>query len=91
MLLPVSISCKQSEKKIIETKAFLDTGAGGKFIDQNFVWKNKLETRKLEKPITVYNMDGTKNKKGTIVKCVDVNLQIGDKIIPMELMVTGLG
>ena len=26
-----------------------------------------------------------------ITRCVDVNLQIVDKVIPMELMVTGLG
>ena len=57
MSLPISISCGE---KIIETKALLDTGAGGKFIDQNFIQQNKLETRKLEKPIVVYNVDGTK-------------------------------
>ena len=39
----------------------------------------------------VYNVDGTKNKKGMITRCVDVNLQIGDKVIPTELMITGLG
>ena len=39
----------------------------------------------------VYNVDGTKNKKGTITQCVDVNLQIGNRMIPMELMVTRLG
>ena len=91
MLLPISISNNQTCGRTVETKALLNTGAGEKFIDQNFVWQNKLVTRKLEKPIMVYNMDGTKNKKGTIVKCVDVNLQIGDRKIPTELMVTGLG
>ena len=34
---PVLLSCKQSGNKNVETKALLDTGAGGKFIDQNFV------------------------------------------------------
>ena len=88
MSLPILISCGE---KIIETKALLDSGAGGKFINQNFIQQNKLETQKLEKPIMVYNVDGTKNKKGTITRCIDVNLQIGDKVIPMGLMVTGLG
>ena len=71
MSLPISISCGE---KIVKTKALLNTGAGGKFIDQNFIWQNKLETWKLEKSIMVYNVDGTKNKKGTITRCVDVNL-----------------
>jgi hypothetical protein len=35
------------EKKIIKTTTLLDTGAGGKFIDQNFVRKQKIETKKL--------------------------------------------
>ena len=64
MMIPISILDRQEGS--IETKALLDTGAGGKFIDQNFVLLNQLQTQKLKKPITVYNVDGTKNKKGTI-------------------------
>ena len=89
MTIPILILDRQERN--IEMKALLDTGAGGKFINQNFVLLNQLRTRKLEKPIMVYNVDGTKNKKGTITRCVDVNLQIGDKVIPTELMITGLG
>jgi len=49
-------------KKSAETTALLDTGAGGKFIDQNFVRNKKIETKKLEYPIKVFNVDGTLNK-----------------------------
>ena len=45
----------------------------------------------MEQPITVYNVDGTKNKTGMITCYVDLNLQIGDKITDTRLMVTGLG
>ena len=66
MLLPISILSEKNKERTIETKALLNTGAGGKFIDQNFILANSIRTQKLEKPITVYNMDGTKNKTGMI-------------------------
>ena len=91
MLLPISISSEKNKERIIETKALLDTGAGGKFIDQNFVLANGIRTLKLEKPITVYNVDGTQNKQGTITRYAEVNLQIGEKTTATRLMVTGLG
>ena len=91
IFLPITIESKTDKKKTIDTKALLDTGAGGKFIDQNFILAHGIKTRKLEKPITVYNVDGTKNKTGTITQYVDLNLRIGDRTMDTRLMVTGLG
>ena len=91
MQLPIILSCKKSGNKNVETKALLDTGAGGKFIDQNFVLRNNIRTYKLAKPITVYNVDGMENKTGTITRYVDVNLQIGNRTTSTKLLVTGLG
>ena len=59
-------------KKNIETLALIDSGAGGKFIDQNFARKEKFEMKDLENPLVVYNVDGTLNKTGTIRKYVDL-------------------
>jgi hypothetical protein len=50
------------QKKIVETTTLLDTRAGGKFINQNFVRNQKIETKKLKYPIKVFNVDGTPNK-----------------------------
>jgi hypothetical protein len=50
------------QKKIVETTTLLDTEAGGKFIDQNFVRNQKIETKELKYPIEVFNVDGTPNK-----------------------------
>jgi hypothetical protein len=50
------------QKKIVETTTLLDTGGGGKFIDQNFVRNQKIETKELKYPIKVFNVDGTPNK-----------------------------
>ena len=37
MTLSIKISGESLDQKTIEMKALLDTGAGGKFINQNFV------------------------------------------------------
>ena len=90
MNIPISISIDKTNERTIETKALLDTGAGGKFIDQKFVLQENIRTHKLAKP-TVYNVDGTENKTGTITRYVDVNLQIGNRTTATKLLVTGLG
>jgi hypothetical protein len=47
------------QKKTIKTTTLLDTGAGGKLIDQNFVQNQKIKTKELKYPIEVFNVDGT--------------------------------
>ena len=87
MSIPITIC----GKKIIETKALLDTGAGGKFIDQNFVRQLHLKTQNLESPIKVYNVDGTPNKQGTIRKYAKLDITINGRMQSEDLLVTGLG
>ena len=92
MTIPIAISSeKNGEKRIAETKALLDTGAGGKFIDQNYVREQELETKDLQFPIKVYNVDGTPNKKGTITKYVNLKMKINGRIRSTNLLATGLG
>ena len=50
-----------------------------------------FKTHKLEKPLQVYNMDGTKNKQGMIKYYVNLNLEINGRKMTTELLVTGLG
>ncbi len=53
-----------SNLKTTETKALIDSGAEGKFVDGTIVnWKNVIC---LKKPITVRNVDGTHNEMGKI-------------------------
>ena len=77
--------------KNVETLALIDSGAGGKFIDQNFARKEKLEMKDLENPLVVYNVDGTLNKTGTIRKYVDLPIIINGRKTTERLLVTGLG
>jgi galactitol-specific phosphotransferase system IIB component len=50
------------QKEFIETTTLLDTGAGGKFINQNFVRNQKIETKELKYPIEVFNVNEIPNK-----------------------------
>jgi transposase InsO family protein len=91
MHLPLKISSKKHEGTVIVEEGFLDSGAGGKFIDQNFVKAKQLETEPLIFPIKVYNVDGTPNKRGTIRRYVDLNIEVHGMIRKERLLVTGLG
>ena len=75
MYLPLKITSKKTvEIKTIEV--LLDSGASGKFIDQNFAKNIKIKQQDLKKPIKVYNVDGTLNKQGTIRKYINLDLEI---------------
>jgi len=72
MHLPISISCDRGRgKKTVETKALVNSGAGGTFINQNFARTKGFRLQNLEHPITVYNVNGTLNKRGTIVHFIE--------------------
>ncbi|KZV83629.1 hypothetical protein EXIGLDRAFT_592594, partial [Exidia glandulosa HHB12029] len=43
----------------IGVSTLVDCGATSEFIGEEFVRVNNLPTRKLERPIPVYNVDGT--------------------------------
>jgi predicted aspartyl protease len=68
------------QKKIIKATTVLDTGAGGKFINQNFVRNQKIETKELEYPIEVFNVNGTPNKWGTITEYTRLDLTINGQM-----------
>ena len=54
MHIPFSVAT-ETDKKIIETTALIDSGAGGQFIDQNFAKNFKI--KKLKKPLKAYNVE----------------------------------
>ena len=74
MNLPMKIL---SEKGIeIIEEGFVDSGAGGKFINQNYVRTKGFRKERLSEQIKIYNMDGTPNKQGTIRYYVNLNIGI---------------
>jgi len=62
----------------VNTKSLINSGAKGKFIDQNYAQSIGIKQTALEEPIKVFNVDGTRNKRGTITHMADVKLTIGN-------------
>ena len=79
MYLPIKISYEKQKGIEIIKEGFLDCGATGNFINQNYAKANGLEMEQLEKPLKVYNVDGTANKRRMIRHYVDLNIYIHGK------------
>jgi len=71
--------------------ALLDCGATGLFINSTLVREKGLTTRTLQRPIPVYNVDGSPNEAGSITEVVDLVLQFKDHSERVVLAVTNLG
>jgi len=56
IMLPIHLKTTDTMEET-STEAIVDTGATGDFIDQDFVTRAKLPTRKLSQPILIYNVD----------------------------------
>ena len=72
-------------------EALLDCGATGQFLDMKFVQEHKLNTRRLPRPIPVYNVDGSLNKSGSIREEVDIILTFQNHTERTTFAVTDLG
>ena len=91
MNLPLKLSSEKEKEIVIVEEGFLDSSAGGKFIDQSYARTKGLDTEPLIEPIKVYNVDGTPNKRGTIRRYVDLNIKVHGQTRKEWLLVTGLG
>src|ERR1700678_3076153 len=89
LFIPITI--RDQSGKTVVTPALVDSGAGGKFIDQNFARNFKMDIYNLEKPMKALNVDGTENKRGTIKQDVDLTFTINGRPQTQRLFLTGLG
>ena len=66
--LPIILSqtSRSNQKDEVGTRALVDSGAEDNFIDATFTKLMGFKTLPLDEPIKVYNVDGTRNKEGTI-------------------------
>ena len=71
--ITVQLQTLDTGEKITVT-ALLDSGATGMFLDSKWVLANNLNTRRLPRPIPVYNVDGTLNQGGSISEELDLNM-----------------
>src|ERR1700677_2811814 len=74
----------------INIDSLLDCGASGLFIDKQFVELNDITTRKLSRPIPIYNVDKTLNEGGTIKEAVDLIVSHGNHKERATFWVCGL-
>ena len=58
--------------EIKSTKALVDSGATGEFINRHYAKSSWFHLLKLSKPIPVFNIDSTPNEAGSVTKVVDL-------------------
>ncbi|KAG9218573.1 hypothetical protein CCMSSC00406_0001313 [Pleurotus cornucopiae] len=69
----------------------LDCGASDSFIDQGFVKKNNIKTKKLANPAVIRNADGTSNNAGRVTEKVEIRMLFRGHLEVMVFYVTNLG
>ena len=69
----------------------LDCGASDSFIDQEFVKKNNIKTKKLANPAVIRNADGTANNAGRVTEKVETRMRYKGHVEVMIFYVTNLG
>ncbi len=90
IMLPTHLKTMDTMEEA-SSKAMVDTGATGDFIDQDFIRNAKLPTHKLSQPIPVYNVNGTPNEAGSIHEVMDMIMTYGGHSEQILLTVTQLG
>lgn len=78
-------------RKTVETQALIDSGAGGQFIDKNFVLCHDIRTKPIKDPISVFNVDVTPNKNPQITRYADIAISTAGEPNMEQLLVTSLG
>jgi hypothetical protein len=89
MRIPILVSYRG--KKKVGTKALIDCGAEGDFIDKTFAEEHGIPLAPLPVPILAKNVDGTLNKKGTITHYTWVEVKLKEHKFRVRLLATGLG
>ena len=69
----------------------IDSGATALFLNRRFVKQFDITTHPLENAISLYNIDGTKNKAGGITHFARLQLTVGSHTEKAEFLVTDLG
>ena len=69
----------------------VDCGATALFISKRFVRDNKIRTHPLPHEIPLYNIDGSKNRAGSIARATRLRLRVGETEDWRQFLVTELG
>jgi hypothetical protein len=77
--------------QIVETTALVDSGATGNFLDLGLLSLANFPLQRLPKPIQAYNVDGSTNRKGTILWKTKIPVFPFQENNDLELMIVSLG
>ena len=77
--------------KTVDSTALIDSGADDQFIDFKFVVRNKIPVHKLQKPLNVYNVDGTPNLLGQITHSANLSFSIAGMPFYERFLITTIG
>jgi hypothetical protein len=77
--------------QIVETTTLIDSGATGNFLDLGLLSLANFPLQRLPKPIQAYNVDGSTNRKGTILWKTKIPVLPFQKTNGLELMIVSLG
>ena len=75
----------------ITVKVLLDSGATGMLIDRKIVAKHGFRLQKLERPVTVRDVNGMNNSTGAITYQVEVNVYYKSHVERMRMDIYNLG
>lgn len=88
MLCPTKLVT--AEDTTINMKVLIDCSADSDFIDKKYSTFIGIKKQALDKPIKVWNADGTLNEAGTVTHYVMVPLEIGERKQNEQLLVMNL-
>jgi hypothetical protein len=89
--LHMNVTLLPTRKPAIQVKALVDSGSTGSCIHRQLVEEYNLPTKKLPRPILVYNTDGTLNQDGDIKETVTLRLLVQDHEEKITLAVSNIG
>ena len=78
-------------RKTVETLSLIDSGAGLDLIDKTLIKDWRLPRRKLKKPLSIQNGDGSINKNKKITDYVKLDAIIDQQRIKLKLTIADLG
>ena len=81
----------KTRTKRADQKALLDSGATENFIHPRVVQRLQLKTKKLVKPRSVRNVDGTLNKAGRIEQAVEITVGYQGKKTKHNFFIADIG
>ncbi len=88
MKVPVSF---RTHYAMANKRILVDSGATDNFIHPKFVKCLRVGMQELERPMKIWNIDGTTNRAGRLTHFVDLLIQTKGQERKMQFLVTDLG